>query len=452
VKEGCAEGDCGACTVVLGKLGNDNRIHYKAVNSCLVFLPMLHGKQLITVENLRSPQGDLHPVQQAMVELSGSQCGFCTPGIIMSLFALYKNTNHPAKSDIENELAGNLCRCTGYASIVKAAEQACTKEGDDQFTKREPSTVQLLKNINGESICIDTEKQKYFQPKKLDEVLLLRSEYPDATIVCGASDVALRVTKKYETLATIIDLSAVSELQSIREDALGLHIGASYVLNDIIPILKHDFKALHYVISLFGSSQIRNLATLAGNLATASPIGDIAPILMAYNSKIVAQSKQGQRTIDLDDFITGYRKTTLQSDEIITEVQIPKTSDQVKVKFYKISKRRDVDISSVNAAFRLELNGNGKIKNIKLVYGAMAESTQRAKRVEQFLIGKSWTRAIVEEAASILEKDFTPISDVRFSAEGRMIAAKNLLVKFWVDTESTSFDSLSLSKREGASP
>jgi xanthine dehydrogenase small subunit len=328
---------------------------------------------------------------------------------------------------------------------VKAADQACTKNGDDHFTKRETSTVQILQNINRESLCIDTGKQKYFQPKKIDEALILRSEFPDATMICGATDVALRVTKKHETLETIIDLSAVSELKSIGEDETGLRLGAGYVLNDIRSVVMSDFSALYDVVALFGSSQIRNLATLGGNLATASPIGDIPPVLMAYNSRIIIQSKRQQRTIEMDDFITGYRKTALQRDEIITEVQIPKISDQVKVRFYKISKRRDVDISSVSAAFRLEVNENGTIKNIKLIYGAMAESTQRARRAEEFLIGKRWTRAIVAEATSLLEKDFTPISDARFSAEGRMIAAKNLLMKFWVDTKLTPFDSPSLS-------
>lgn len=434
VKEGCAEGDCGACTVVLGELGADNRIHYKDVDSCLVFLPMLHGKQLVTVENLMSQAGALHPVQVAMVESNGSQCGFCTPGFVMSLFSLYKNSDQPTREEIDDALTGNLCRCTGYKPIVEAAAHACVRHGNDHFSHDEPRIAELLRSIPQRSLSIKTDRQQYSQPRTLQEALVLKHQLPEAIVLCGATDVALRVTKKHELLKEVIDLSAVEELKRVYEDTTSLTIGAGVPLSDVMDVVNPWFPALYDMLVVFGSQQIRNLATLGGNLGTASPIGDALPVLIAYNARIALESVEGKRETSLDGFFTGYRQTLRRPNELITAVIIPKMLDGALVKSYKISKRKDLDISTVSAGFRLELNDGLKVRSVKLVYGGMAERTKGAATVEQFLEGKIWERSAIEDAMPLLDRDFTPISDVRGSAEFRRVVAKNLLLKFWSET------------------
>ncbi len=434
VKEGCAEGDCGACTVVLGELGPDSKLHYKSMDSCLVFLPMLQGKQLITVENLASGETALHPVQEAMVETDGSQCGYCTPGFIMSLFSLYKNSHHPSRDQIDDALTGNLCRCTGYRPIVEAAATSCTHQSVDSFSKDEGRIIELLKSIPGESKHLQTHTQQYVRPESAKEALALLQKNPDAVIICGATDIALKVTKKHEILEHIIDLSGVDDLKKISEDSGSVKIGAGASLSEIMLKARSHFPALHDMLMVFGSQQIRNLATLGGNLGTASPIGDTLPVLMAYNAKVVLQNSNGSREVPLNDYVVGYRKTVRSPDELIVAVIIPKLVNGVKVKSYKVSKRKDLDISTVSAGFRLELNGGSAVKDIMLAYGGMAERTRRASSAEQFLIGKMWERSVIEEAMPLIDSDFTPISDARAGAEMRKVAAKNLLMKFWSET------------------
>lgn len=431
VKEGCGEGDCGACTVVIGELV-DSKIRYKAVDSCLIFLPMLHGKQLITVENLKKPNGELHPVQQSMVELYGSQCGFCTPGIIMSMFALYKNYNNPTREQIDDALTGNLCRCTGYRPIVEAAAKSCVHNCVDHFSSDEKKVVDLLKSISKESIHIQTDKQKYFRPASLGEAISLKHQHPESIIISGATDIALRITKGHELLKEIIDLSGIDELKKITETESTITIGAGVLINEIMPNVKKDFPTLYKMLTVFGSNQIRNLATLGGNLGTASPVGDTLPVLMAYGANVVLESLNGRREIPLDNYFLGYRKTLRKPDELITSIIIPKVLDGAIVKSYKVSKRKDLDISTLSAGFRLELDRK-KVKSITLAYGGMAEITKRAVKTEQFLIGKEWKQDVVEQAMQYIDQDFTPISDVRGSAEFRKIAARNLLMKFWID-------------------
>ncbi len=434
-KEGCGEGDCGACTVVLGELGNDKKIHYKAVDSCLVFLPMLHGKQLITVENLKSPDDTLHPVQQAMVDTHGSQCGFCTPGVVMSLFALYKNVIKPTRLDIEEALSGNLCRCTGYAPIIEAAEKACVKKKKDHFSGNEKTVSKLLQKINRNSLSLKTGNQNYFCPKSVNEALQLRKKYPNTLIICGATDIALRVTKNHEKLPEIIDLSFISALQGISHKKNSTEIMAGTTLSEIKRYANNRFPALYKMLTVFGSDQIRNLATIGGNLATASPIGDIAPLLMAYHAKIVLASNKKKRRLIIEDFITGYRKTACRKNEMISAVIIPHPKKDTQIKFYKFSKRKDLDISTVSGGFFLELAKDSKVKSIKLAFGGMALFTRRAYKTEKILEGFEWSLKRVEKAGTILEKEFRPISDARAGAEGRILAAQNLLLKFWSDTK-----------------
>lgn len=349
-------------------------MHYKSVDSCLVFLPMIHGKQLVTVEDLKSQKGELHPVQQAMVETGGSQCGYCTPGIVMSIFSLYKNKDHPSRSEIDDALTGNLCRCTGYRPIVEAAAQSCVHHGKDHMTDLESQTAGLLKSIPNEPVQIQTQQQQYFRPVSLVNTLRLKHDHPDDLVLCGATDLALRVTKRHELLDKIIDLSALQELKSISEDAHSIRIGAGACLSDVMVQVQTQFPALYDMLCVFGSQQIRNLATLGGNLGTASPIGDTLPVLIAYNARVVLESIGKKREVPMDDFITGYRQTARKPDELITGIIIPKMTNGAIVKSYKVSKRKDLDISTVSAGFRVELTGGKRIESIKLVYGEIGRA------------------------------------------------------------------------------
>jgi xanthine dehydrogenase small subunit len=431
VKEGCAEGDCGACTVVVGELNADKPIEYRAVDACLLFLPMIHGKWLITVENLKSSAGILHPVQQAMVDWHGSQCGFCTPGIVMTLFALYKGGTKPSRDEIADALAGNLCRCTGYEPILKAAAAACDLGGRDQFSSDEARIVGMLKSISFDGILLTTELQRYDQPAALAQCLALVEKFPDAHVINGATDMALRVTKKFEVLPHLIDCSRIAELNSVSNDSRGLTIGAGVRISEVMRLVKSDFPALHQMLRVFAAQQIRNVATLGGNIGTASPIGDILPVLMVYGAEIILQSRRGIRRVKAQSFVKGFRTTDRHTDELIVAVTLPRPSPASRIRTYKVSKRRDLDIATVSAAFRVDLDKKGIVSDIALAYGGMAAYTKQASSAEAFLKGKPWNRRQVEEAQSLIDKDFSPISDVRGSAEFRRIAARNLLLKFW---------------------
>ena len=434
VKEGCAEGDCGACTVIIAELDGNNQIRYRAVNSCLIFLPKLHGKWLITIENIKNSDGSLHPVQQAMVDYHGSQCGYCTPGFIMSIFALYKSKLSNSRKVIEDALTGNLCRCTGYQPIIEAAEYALEKKEPDHFSQIEAEMKKKLQSIEHESIQIYTDQQKYFLPLTIKELLGIKNENPDSVLINGATDIALRVTKNHELIPSIIDPMQIKELNIIKESDDHIYCGSAVTLNQLMDISGKWYQAIYDAFSVFGSKQIRELATIGGNLGSASPIGDLVPVLSAYSAEVLIISELGERVLPVVQFICGYRKTVLKKNEIIKGIKIPKPKNETIVKFYKISKRKDLDISTVNVAFYLMLDINNKVDEIKIIFGGMAEMTQHAIQTEKFLIGKIWSRETIEKAMPVLETEFTPISDARSGSQFRSLAARNILLKFWKDS------------------
>ena len=427
-KEGCAEGGCGACTVVLGYLKN-NKIFYQSVNACIVFLPTIHGKQLILVEDLVGKDGSLHPVQKSMVNFHGSQCGFCTPGFVMSLFSMYKNFQSFNKKIIKNSIAGNLCRCTGYQPIINAAKSLNNKNKVDQFYQTKNETIKLLKIINkkNNSLTINRIDKKYFAPQTINELKILLKKYPKSKILSVGTDLSLIVTKERKKINSIIYINSIKELNYIKKNKKYIEIGATTPLIEFeSEIIKHypDFKD---ILERYGSVQIRNVATIAGNIATASPIGDTLPLLLALNAKIVISNSKNDKILYLKDFFINYRKTKLKNGQFIKLIKIPLLQNNI-FKAYKISKRIDDDISAVCASFNLNIKNN-IIVSISIAYGGMAAIPKKALQCEKSLLNKDLSEKNINIAQKFLEKDFNPIDDMRASSQYRMKIAKNLLFK-----------------------
>ena len=429
-KEGCAEGGCGACTVVLGELKN-NQINYIAVNSCIMFLPALQGKQLILVEDLISKDGSLHPVQQAMVNYHGSQCGFCTPGFVMSLFSMFKNHSRFKDKVIKDSIAGNLCRCTGYQPIIKAARSLNNKNKIDHFTKNKQSIIALLKKINNKSIAIYKKDKKYFAPRYIQELKKILKKNINSHLLSGGTDLSLIVTKERKDINSVIYMNSIEELNYIKNNGKYIEVGSTTPLIKFENYIQKYYPDFTAILKRYGSQQIRNVCTIAGNIATASPIGDTLPILLSLDAKVVLKSIKKTKIISLNDFFIDYRKTKLKKGQFIDSVRIPLFPKNI-FKAYKISKRFDDDISSVCASFNLEVI-NEKVKNIKIAYGGMASIPKRAKYCEKILLNSSITEQIINKAKEALEKDFKPISDMRASRKYRMEVAKNLLRKCFLE-------------------
>lgn len=436
-KEGCGVGDCGACTVVVAGQDHAGEFVYRAVNSCLLFLPMMHGKQVITIENLGTREGNeirLHPVQQIMVDAHAIQCGFCTPGITMSLFGLFKNNHSPLRQDVEEALAGNLCRCTGYQAIIDGVLASEQWRLRDQFDEKMPVIAEMMRGINAQrtTISLNAGEYRYLRPATLPDALQLRRQYPEAILIGGATDAAVRKTRHGESFTSILDLSNVEELQQISEDEACYHVGAGVTLEAFRSFAHGQLDPFSGILRLFGSMQIRNLATIAGNIGSASPIGDMLPLLIACDARVHCVAEGSHREVKVEQFITGYHQTALGHDEIITGITIPKFGREYMFYASKISKREHVDIASVNAAFRIVIH-EGAIADIRIVYGAMDKMVRRALKTEAFLIEKAWSRKTIEDAMTIVGQDFNPISDVRASAIFRSTAARNLLLKFFYE-------------------
>lgn len=427
-KEGCASGDCGACTVVVAEL-KDEELVYRSLNSCIAFVGSLHGKQLITVEHLKQ-NGQLHAVQQALVDNHGSQCGFCTPGFVMSAFALHKHNPQPNREQVMEALAGNLCRCTGYRSIIDAAMESSVK-AVDSFDESADETVKQLKRISVQSE-LSNGVNRYFAPSRIKELADYLVAHPDATLVAGGTDLALSVTQQLNTIEHLVYLGNVSELKHVRKLANGIKIGAAATYSEFTPMLKEHYPELGEMIERIGSTQIRNSGTLGGNIGNASPIGDMPPPLMVLDAQLTLRQGDHQRKMPLEDFFLDYKVTDLKPGEFIHDVTVPFLTDNQQLKVYKISKRIDDDISAVLAAIFIELN-DAKVKAIRIAFGGMAATPKRARNCEKALKGKPFNQQTIDEAKRALTEDFSPMSDVRASSEYRMQVAQNLLQKCFIE-------------------
>ena len=428
-KEGCAEGDCGACTVVLGELDGE-RVRYRAINSCIQFLTTLHGKQLITVEDLKQPDGRLHPVQQAMVDCHGSQCGFCTPGFVMSLFALFHETGKPDRLRIDDALAGNLCRCTGYGPIIEAARRMQELGACDQFDESEARTLAALRSL-AQLV------PRHFAPETTDDLAALLVEHPDACLVAGGTDVGLWVTKQHRHLDPVIYLGRVRELQQVNVLADCIEIGAAVTYGDLHELIGRHFPDFGELIRRLGSTQIRNAGTMGGNIANGSPIGDSPPPLIALDARLVLRSKAGRRELLVEDYFTAYGKQDRRPGEFVELIRLPLPRAGWEFRCYKISKRFDQDITAVLGAFNLKLSA-GKVEDVRIAFGGMAATPKRAPACEAALKGKAWNRATIAEAQRALRQDYAPITDMRASSAYRARVAENLLLKFFIETTETA--------------
>ena len=428
-KEGCASGDCGACTVTLGRVEKGEMV-YETANSCLTFVSSLQGKQLITVEDLK--EGDkLHSVQQAMVDCHGSQCGFCTPGFVMSLFTLQKNSKGWQHKEAEQALAGNLCRCTGYRPIVDAARQACENREEDSFRQQEALTVKRLIALkNGDLQTLALNGKACFMPKTVAQLSLLLKDNPEAKLLAGGTDLALQVTQQYKSLPVVIALEQIEELKASQINQHEIVIGAGASLHHCYQLLSEEIPAFSAILERFASLQIRHQGTLGGNIANGSPIGDTPPMLLALNATLELQQRNSLRRLPLDQFFLAYRKTALRQGEFIRSIIIPKVTVSQSFQAWKVSKRLEDDISAVFAAFMLETDERGTIAQARIAFGGMAEIPKRAVKCERQLVGKPLTSVTVEQACAALSEDFTPLSDFRASADYRLQIAKNLLRRF----------------------
>lgn len=438
-KEGCASGDCGACTVVVGELTPDDlgqpTLRYRSLNSCLTFVSSLHGKQLISVEGLKH-QGELHSVQKAMADCHGSQCGFCTPGFVMSLFALQKNSSGHDLHQAQEALAGNLCRCTGYRPILDAAEQSCARPCQDQFDAQQAQTIARLQAIAPQQTGeLNSGDKRCLVPLTVADLADLYSSHPEARLLAGGTDLALEVTQFHKTLPVMIYVGHVAELKRIDKTSSHLEIGAATPLTDCYGALNEEYPDFGALLHRFASLQIRNQGTLGGNIGNASPIGDSPPLLIALNAQIVLRQGDRQRTMALEDYFIDYRITARQDSEFIEKILVPRASSEWTFRAYKVSKRLDDDISAVCAAFNLNIE-NGVVGGVRIAFGGMAAIPKRARACEAALLGKPWNQASIERACQALAEDFSPLTDFRASKEYRLLTAQNLLRKYFIEQQS----------------
>jgi xanthine dehydrogenase small subunit len=429
-KEGCAEGDCGACTVVLGE-ATGKAVSYRAVNACILFVPALDGKQLLTVEHLRDGDATLHPVQQAMIARHASQCGFCTPGFVMSLFALHHAPPAPDRAAVNDALAGNLCRCTGYRPIIDAALDACSAAPEPDADIHTAAALHALDTA--EPLKLSHAGQICFAPRSSDQVAQILLQHPQAQLVAGGTDLGLWVTKQHRALDTIVMLEGACDLAAVEQDADTLRIGAAARYQAVLPALETHYPDFGALLRRLGSRQIRNVGTFGGNIANASPIGDTLPALIAVDATLVLRRGDVRRVLPLEAFFLGYRRTALAPGEFIERIVLPLPHPGQIFRCYKVAKRFDQDISAVCAAFRLVV-AQGQVQDIRIGLGGLAATPVRGRQAEQALIGRPWNETTVRGAMAVLREEIAPISDMRASAAYRSMVAANLLFKCLLET------------------
>ncbi|WP_271898050.1 xanthine dehydrogenase small subunit [Candidatus Phyllobacterium onerii] len=435
-KEGCAEGDCGACTVLVGRLFN-GQLKYESVNACIRFVGSLDGCHVVTVEALAGSDGTLHPVQQAMVDTHASQCGFCTPGFVMSLYGLWMQNPKPNIQEIEKALQGNLCRCTGYAAIIRAAE-GVTDIGDlnrdPLVTERARVTEQLLALKDGKRVVLGEGKQQLVLPANVDDFADVLERNPGATIVAGSTDVGLWVTKFMREIGPVVFLSHLDELRLITEGDDGLTLGAGVSYTEAYPVIIRHFPQLTELWNRIGGEQVRNMGTVGGNVANGSPIGDTPPALIGLGATVLLRKGKTRRSVRIENYFIEYGKQDRAPGEFVEAIHIPYLDTRDLYGVYKISKRLDEDISSVCGAFRISLDERGRVENAIIAFGGMAGTPKRASAVEASLTGAVWDEGAIEKAAAVFATDFTPLTDWRASADYRLLVAKNLLRRFYLET------------------
>ena len=433
-KEGCNEGDCGACTILIGRLV-EGRLIYESINACIRFVTSLNACHIVTIEHLKNADGALHPIQEAMIKYHASQCGFCTPGIIMSLYGLWMQNPYPKKAEIELALQGNLCRCTGYAPIIKAAMNISKKGrlAKDILIKQRNEITTKLKKMNGaKRIEIDSKNGKTYIPASISDLAKILQDNPKATIIAGSSDVGLWVNVNFNNISPMVYIGNLIALKKTKISKTGLSIGAAVSYSQAQQTIAKHFPALAGFWEKIGGAQIRNMGTIGGNIANGSPIADMAPPLIALGAKLVLIKGKKQRKISIEDYYISYGKKDLQQGEFIKEIFIPFIKQDEIVAFYKVSKRQYEDISTVSASFNITVKKQ-KITKAKLAYGGMAAIPSRAKSVEKELLNKDFKKDIFEKAALKMSEDFSPINDVRATAEYRILLAQNLLKRFYLE-------------------
>lgn len=412
-KEGCNEGDCGACTVIV--TGQDGVP--RPMNACILFLPQLQGCSVRTVEGLPGPDGALHPVQQAMITHHGAQCGFCTPGFVTTMAAAHAT----GETDFDTALAGNLCRCTGYAPIIRAAQAAAHAPVPSWMAERpEAPALQSRDDI--------------FCPRSSDELAQWYARNPEATLIAGGTDVGLWVTKKMQELGPIAFVSHAEDLRQIHDEKDSLRIGAAVTITNLMQAIRPISASLHQLLSRYGSPQVRNAATIGGNIANGSPIGDGSPALIAMGARLVLRRADERRTVNLEDFFIAYQQQDRRPGEFVESIELPKAQDRLRC--YKLSKRFDQDISAVCGCFNLEQEA-GVITQARIAFGGMAATPARARKTEAALCGQPWNLETFHQAKSAMAEDFTPLSDMRASAGYRAQAAGNILIRYFHDLQET---------------